>query len=381
MALAIVAACQSQYMDLPALPSQVVIEGVLSPTALTQVILVERTLTGESAAPPTQIPGDASDPVEPIVTNGGVPEHLASVELTLPNGQVLTTHERSLDSATDYRGAGVYEFKLAGSALVPGGTYQVRVVTAEQEIVTAETTVPLLPPVTTGVTTTFNRTSDTLALSWPTTPAAPAYQVRIESPFGAWVGFTDRAGVALSGDLRNPTNADISHVFIPGFQQLVSVSAVDANLYDYYRSSNNSFVGSGIINHVNGGLGVFGSIVPIQRQTLNVTASPTRPIEGRFDLVPDAFGLGYSYGPSSMTLYVESPAVKKNQDDAITASVATNVAGFQSNAIGTYNGTQLKLYYVSSTLADTLNTFFGTLHGDTLTGQFSLGAPAKYVKH
>ena len=97
-------------------------------------------------------------------------------------------------------------------------------------------------------------------------PRARSYFVRVESPFGPFFLFTDSTAIRLTGDLRNIFAGDFQHVFIPGFRQDVFVGAVDSNFYDYYRTQNDPFTGAGIINRVNGGIGLFGSIVSIEHR-------------------------------------------------------------------------------------------------------------------
>ncbi len=69
---------------------------------------------------------------------------------------------------------------------------------------------------------------------------------------------------------------------MPGFHQDILVAAVDSNFYDYYRTNNDPFTGAGIISRINGGLGLFGSLVTLTNGTLTVIADQTEPIEGRF---------------------------------------------------------------------------------------------------
>jgi hypothetical protein len=71
-------------------------------------------------------------------------------------------------------------------------------------------------------------------------------------------------------------------VFLPGFRQTVSVAAVDTNYFDYYRSGSNPFTGTGIINRLAGGIGVFGAYVPLQTRSLQVTGEVDLPLEGRY---------------------------------------------------------------------------------------------------
>lgn len=320
MAIALLtAACKRELISIPAGPQELVLHGVLNPADTMQIVLIERTITG-AVATPIALPFSVG---EPILTDWGVAERHATTEITSPDGTVTMGTElpdcyQVPDILCDGNGAGVYKFFLRGSNLVPGGTYKFRAVTTQGEVITAETVVPATPLVTATTVTSFNRSTDTLAVSWPTSPRAPAYQVRVESPKGAWSSFTDSTRVALTGALRNPDLSALPKVFLPGFRQLLTVTAVDANMYDYYRTSNNSFVGYGAVSRVKGAYGVFGSAVTVARRNVDVLANQTAPIEGTWDAVLN--DLGYIYYTNHLTLYVESPAARKGDADAITGN-------------------------------------------------------------
>jgi hypothetical protein len=375
MALA-ASACKRELITIPANPEQLVVHGVLNPADTMQIVLIERTLTG-AVATPIVLPFDAG---EPINSDWGVAERAATTEIVAPDGTVTTGTEYSECYQVPPllcrgNGAGVYKFFLRGSDLVPGGKYIFHATTTKGEVISAETIIPATPLVTATAADTFNRSVDTLALSWPASPRAPAYEVRVENPGGAWSSFTDSTRVALTGTLRNPDQARLPHVFIPGFRQLVTVTAVDANMYDYYRTSNNSFVGYGAVSRVSGAYGVFGSAVTVVRRNVTVTANQTRPVEGTWDAVDS--GLGYIYFTNHLNVYVESPAARKGDADAISGNYY-NSAAFPSPMSGTFRDGVLSLVLGAGSSGETLSL---QLRGDTLVGQYSKGAPARFVKH
>ena len=77
---------------------------------------------------------------------------------------------------------------------------------------------------------------------------ARSYFVRVETPYGPRAFFTDDTRVRLSGDLRNADADGLPRVFIPGFPQAVTVSAVDSNYYDWFRTHNDVLSGTGLLN-------------------------------------------------------------------------------------------------------------------------------------
>ena len=95
-------------------------------------------------------------------------------------------------------------------------------------------------------------------------PGARSYFVRVETPYGPLSFFTESTFVRLPGTLRNADVLSLPHVFIPGFPQTVTVSAVDSNYYDWYRTRNDAISGEGLVSRVKGGIGVFGSLVRLR---------------------------------------------------------------------------------------------------------------------
>jgi hypothetical protein len=352
-----------------------VLHGVLNPADTMQVVLIERTLSGAVGTPIT-LPFDAE---EPITSDWGVAESDVVAEMIAPDGTVYPGTEvvecfQVPPILCRAKGAGIYKFFLRGNTLVPGGKYTFHAMTTQGEVIEAETVIPLTPLVATTTTSTFNRSTDTLTMAWATSPRAPAYQVRVESPDGAWSSFTDSTRVALTGALRNPDLARLPRVFLPGFRQLVSVTAIDANMYDYYRTTNNSFVGYGAVSRVKGAFGVFGSAVTVARSNVTVVANQTLPIEGTWDAIDN--GLGYIYFTNHLTVYVESPG-SEGEADAITGNYYNINPATASPMTGTFEDGQIRLNMGSGIGAESL---VATLRGDTLIGTYSKGAPARFVK-
>lgn len=360
-----VAACDIGKVTVPQTTPSLVIHSVLNVSATSQVVLLEHTLTGAATPPDTQF-----DPADPIVSAGGIPESGALIELIDSAGNVVRGVEDVTQTAGG-KGAGSYHIPLTGAELHRGGRYQLHVHTREGDDAVAFTRIPN-PEVTSSgaLTKTFNRDHDTLAVAWNATPGARIYAIRVESPFGPFFLFTDSLGVRFSGQLRNPFAPDLQHLFIPGFRQDIVISAVDSNFYDYYRTNNDPFTGSGIISRITGAIGLFGAVVNLNSGTLSVTADQTEPIEGRFRLVSET---GSAAGPPAQqfTLYVESPAARAGLPDALSGRYATSGPQRGDGIIGQQLGNTITLALLSNQLAgDTLDLFAGTLRGDTLSGTY-----------
>jgi hypothetical protein len=272
--------------------AQPVVHAVLStaPELEEYVVFVERTLTGRID---TRVA--VRDLDDPIVSGGGDPITGARVELVRLDGAVRTAVAFE-DAAVraDRKGAGVYRFLNAActpffcppnaQAIVRGGRYGLRVtLPGGTDRVEGETTVPLasLHPDTVPESY-FDRERDTVRLSWPAAPGAHRYVLQVQTPYGPFQIFSDTNAITLTGGLRNFMAPRLPLVFTPGFLHRVQIAAVDASYYDYYRTGNDPFTGSGLLTRLRGGTGLFGSYAPIRRSSFEVITRQDEPVEGSF---------------------------------------------------------------------------------------------------
>jgi len=213
---------------------------------------------------------------------GGIPLHGATVTLTAPDGTVRVASEVASDGSNyDAR------YDIATGMLTAEQPYHLRVVTADGTIAEGDATVPATPPLQTMAERRFDRTTDTLRLTWPRSSGVKAYEVRISMPldssgfpvadtvarpvfdWNVFVAYVDTS-VAIPGTARQK---DLS-VFQPGFRYDVIVSAVDDHYYDYFSHQSDPYTPTALPSSLRGGVGVFGAIVPILRQTIVVNGSP-----------------------------------------------------------------------------------------------------------
>lgn len=344
----------------------IVVHAVLNASVATQVILVERTLSG--AIPVHDTTFNAADP---IVSDGGIPVTGARVEIIDSLGFIHPGIE-DLATSTTGQGAGVYRVSFPAGP-TRGQRYQLHIVTRQGEEVTAFTRVPSPEVSSTGaLSRTFNRDHDSIMVEWKRTAGARAYALRVESPFGPFFLFTDSLQFKLTGELRNLFSEDFPRVFIPGFRQEMLVAAVDSNFFDYYRTTNDPFTGRGIISRLNGALGMFGSLVTLNSGTITVIADQTEPIEGRFRSTA-ATGDAATF-VSTVFLYIESPPAKGTGSTTVALSGRYTTAGPNGRTdgiIGRQNGNSVSFALLANQLAgDTVDVFTGTLEGTTLTGKY-----------
>jgi hypothetical protein len=194
----------------------------------------------------------------------------AVVTITTPDGRGLLAEE-TLDSthyltpSTVPRVTTVYRVSLDryGIDLVPGGSYLLRVTTPDGREVSGMTTIPNAVLGTASTTQTIDRERDTVRMNVPRVAGASAYEVLVSSSRNRATFFSDTA-VTIPGS----ASGNGSMIFGPGTTHVLIVSAVDQNYYDYFRRASDPWTSSGLISHLDGAIGVFGSIVPLARCTI-----------------------------------------------------------------------------------------------------------------
>jgi hypothetical protein len=374
--LLLLTACELDEIAIPRTEARIAVHGVLSASAPAQIVVLERTRSGSVGiiAPPIDLP-------DPVLSDEGIPETGAIVRLTTPDGQTLLAREDN----TFRERSGVYRFALPGAALERSVTYRLSVQTTNGEVVTAETSVPTGVAAAVAEQRLFDRSRDTVVIEWPESPGARSYFVRIETPFGPRSFFTDSTRVRLTGELRNVDVDALPRVFIPGFPQAVTVSAVDSNYYDWYRTHNDRLSGTGLINRVSGGIGVFGSLVRLRFQTFRVVAPQPEPAAGMFRFVGTPAELA-STPYLSLELYVESRAARADQADALSGRCEERpvIGGGDpiNGLLGTVRNGRIELALLNGWSArDTAEVFTGEIRGDTIVGEYRLsGGPVRFVR-
>ena len=378
--LVLLAACELEEVSIPRTEPRIALHSVLSATAPTQVVLLERTRTGSVflIAPPFDL-------TDPVVSDEGIAESGATVRLTTPDGQTLFGIEDNLTRG-DRKGAGIYRFALPGNTLTRGGTYRLSVRTISGTEISGETAVPDGVAAAVPEQRVFDRARDTVVVEWPASPGARSYFVRIESPFGPRSFFTDSTRIRLTGELRNVDVNVLPRVFIPGFPQAVTVSAVDSNYYDWYRTNNDALSGTGLISRVQGAIGLFGSLVRLRFQEFRVVAPQTEQAAGlfRFDGSPEQRA---TTPYLSLELYVESRSGRSDQADALSGRFERRPTFTQPNdpidgLLGTVDNGRVKLSFLRNWSAtDTVEVFTGEIRGDTISGSYrGFGGFVRFVK-
>lgn len=353
-----------------------VVHAVISPRISQQTILAEWLLSGRvDTASGAQQPGD------PIRTGAGEPIVGATVVILAPDGDSAIAREE-LDGSGN--GKGVYRFWNAPKPddpefaslflpLVGGQVYRLRLETTEGHVVTGQTLLPVAGPLRVPPPAqVMDRDVDSLYMLWERVPEADRYLVAAESPRGQLRIFVPHNEYLLAASVGHPGRIDVASVFLPGFTQNVWVAAIDRNYYDYYRSTTDTTVGRSVINHLDGGIGVFGSLVLVRNYELRIVKEQSGQLEGRWNRTQLSGGTA----PASFMLYVEGRFGEEYQLSGNWFTGATNAGIY-----GRVDGDQVDFAFLRGfTFRDTADVFTGRWDGGMqFTGTLRSGAQATYT--
>ncbi|NIS64178.1 MAG: hypothetical protein GTO05_03330 [Gemmatimonadales bacterium] len=311
----LVAGCELKEVELPAGDPVVIVHAVMRPDFDQQFVVVERSFTG--AVDPGKfeigpIPGNS--PRTPIagaavwVTNLDLPSD--------PCGNPVPFLEQPPGMADLLVRAGIYLSPRSCPTMRPGDRLELRVETPEEDVVTGMARVPGLNTAFlsvgndsvefgTGDTTTFNRDQDVLGVRVDAS-AGRLLQLQVRRPgdlsdVRATKIFADTTAMALRGDAIDVfVRGGGEDVFRAGRHYGLTVAITDTNYFDFARSRNNSLTGRGFINHLLGGVGVFGSLVATST-LVTVVGDLDDPREGVYRLTGQLLGIDVDV---TMTVYL-----------------------------------------------------------------------------
>jgi hypothetical protein len=275
-----ITACELEEVTIPAATPVVVVHSVIKVGAPTQFVILEESLTGRSSL--HYSPGL----VPPAPAGEGTPIEDAVVTLTYSgpgdcHQPTVQLYERPPVNLGDigYVPSGVYSTSEFCD-LTPGDSVALRVEALDGEIVRGLTVIPgarsmdIFTRVERGESLTLEYGADSV---WIEVDPIHARALDVElsrDPERAPDGYggtyfrlaTDTMSLVFAGDLQTFEDKDEGEaVFKPGSYMNLTVAVADTNYYDFVRSFSNPLNGRGFINHLEGGIGVFGSVFTTQR--------------------------------------------------------------------------------------------------------------------
>lgn len=273
--LLVLAGCKlTETLEVPAGDPVVQIQAVIDPTRTVQRVVVQRSQPGTE-------------------TTGIIGATVTLTDLD-PRGCAMPTVR--LEDA----GTGLYSV-TGWCPLAAGDRVALHVTTREGAVVTGTTRIPGIRSVTVRAGTTsasassarlaMDRTRDSIyvAADLNLTHAMQIEAVRSTTNEDATLRFvSDTLSLGIAGDLVDPF--DDRTIFRAGCYYQLTVAALDTNYFDFTRSIANPLTGQGFINHLSGGIGVFGSVVPTTYE-LRVVAPQMDPREGVYRLTGRVAGV------------------------------------------------------------------------------------------
>ncbi|MBI4501006.1 MAG: hypothetical protein HY700_07575 [Gemmatimonadetes bacterium] len=285
--LSAIAGCKLTETTLSPGERTIVVQSVLSLRHRDQFAVLEYSFNGDTAGR----------------VKGGNRIPPAKPQLPIPGALVTITHEGT--GACDGKVDTLLEVPPVGGApsgvyagvpcaLAPGRRAKLKIVTADGRAVTAETVVPGIEGRTVSSGGRFARFQldtlplwrerDTLRIAFS---ANNGHGVEVEvrraerhSDLALDI-FNDSVGIAIPGTLVNPFDSAGEIIFRPGRYYLITAVLTDSNYFDFMRSISDPITGRGFLNHINGGIGVFGS-VDVEQYMIRVVGDRHDPREGLY---------------------------------------------------------------------------------------------------
>ena len=271
----VLSACELEEITIPAASPVVVVHSVINVGEPMQFVILEQSLTGSSSL------HYSAGLVPPAPAGEGTPIEGAYVTLTYRGSgdcawPMVRLYERP---PVDLGEIGVVPSGVYATgdlcALFPGDSVELRVEALNGEVVQGLTVIPgarsidIRTRVDRGENLTVRHGTDSVWIDVdPILARALDFELSRDpdrSPDG--YGGTrfrlasDTMSMVFAGDLRTYEEKDEGEaVFKPGSYMSLTVAVADTNYYDFTRSFSNPLTGRGFINHLQGGIGVFGSV-------------------------------------------------------------------------------------------------------------------------
>lgn len=347
--------CEFGETTIPESEPIVVVHSVMRPDRDRQWVLVEQTLTGSQAEDSVggRIPGDA--PQLPLT--GAI---VTVTNRTMPSdscGTVFFTEDPAVAGLS--ADAGLYWGPSGCPTMRGGDTLELRIETISGHLVVGTSEIPAADSmmlraagaevVVPGPMLTMNRDRDTLAAAVfigsgrgvQLEVGTPDSIGRAEINFGM---FVDSTAIKIPGTLPNffelvlgeedSISADeVEPVFTAGRYYNAVVALFDDRYFDYARSGNMPLSGRGFVNNLQGGMGVFGSLISAT-SLLRVIGELDDPREGLYNVTGAVRGV-----PVDVTLELYVSGTGRDTTDLSTfVEGSWELGGIDTYANGHFAG-------------------------------------------
>jgi hypothetical protein len=259
--------CDVPAPSAPDIQPGIVVFAVLDPGSAEQIVLLM-----QSRASVPDVKQISVVPNDPIVSSGETPISGARVVIYNATGDSAVAVEDRLQRS-DHLGAGVYRFYTGGPigfappgtfiTLIAGRTYRLRVTSPLGEA-EGTTTLPTVDRVITGAPRNVNLTRDSVLLTGNSVIGA-GYIYSLRGANGTSTEGDQQYRRDLERRLILPSGEDWAFSFAlermrTGSRHFLTVTAADANYFEYYGSQGDPFADRTQRTTLKGAAGVFGAI-------------------------------------------------------------------------------------------------------------------------
>ena len=267
-------ACELEEVAIPAGEEVFIVHAIMRPDHQRQFVLVENSWRGE--VDPAELDRFDLPPNSPQLPVEGAVVTVSNVDFPSdPCGSAVVFDENA---------PGLYQGPGNCPTMRPGDRLELKIIVPNGDVIRGTTEVVGLDsawvrgaldtlPFGSLDSLMFNRDSDTLQFA-----VYSSHGRLVELQFNRLDYFGD---LSTSGFDRSSFLADTSDFILPGTaidvlergegnavfragrRYMMTVAMTDANYFDFVRSQNNGLTGRGFINHLEGAIGVFGSLVAL----------------------------------------------------------------------------------------------------------------------
>jgi hypothetical protein len=343
----LLAACELDDTVIAPVSPGIVVHAIMRPDQPQQFVLVERRFDGV-IDPQRNVQISPPGPLQTPVDSASV----SVSNLDLPGdtcGAIVLFDARPISLPPSFNTAGIYWSPRGCPTMRPGDRLALQVEVPGLGAVTGVTRVPGLEAATLtigertgmpGDTLSLNRDAETVSLVaearhqrameivsyrlGTSPPGTPAY---LETPVLSLLVFVDSTAVTLPGTVRHAFSRGTGEdAFRGGRWYDLLVAVTDSNYYDFVRSESNEITGRGFINRLQGGIGVFGSLIAAPF-VVQAVAGLDDPREGTYAFTGTLEGVAVAV---ELATYL-SPGVDGDQMSGFLVgtwlSYASNAAG------------------------------------------------------
>ena len=358
-ATALSAACEFGEVTVPTSDPMVIVQAIMRPDIARQWLIVEQTLTGLAVIDRESIvvPGTPL----PLPVSGATVTVTNRTDPNDPCGTTVFTEDPGVPDIP--MGAGVYWSPDGCPMMRAGDTLELRVVTPGGAVVTGTSEVPgatafVMQVASTAVEVpgpvlTLNRDVDSLKAN-AAVIAGRALQLEVRRPTvsgssvpGFWF-VVDSTAMTVPGNLPDIISAflqdtsgipdEFPPVFAAGRYYDVTVALGDARYFDFVRSGNIPPSGRGFVNNLQGGMGVFGSLVAATNE-VRVVGNLDDGREGLYRVTGALFGVPVD---ATLELYVETADADSTELSAFVSGAWLN-GSIDESADGVFRADTLSL--------------------------------------